>query len=93
MEENLLVAGTVLADLVVSSFKGKMITQDQFEDCMSVAFMAIVHHQLFLNAKEMKEKEKTIKRYKVITLVPYYSSVGSRERRVVSFYFLSYFSI
>lgn len=58
MEENLLVAGTVLADLVVSSFKGKMITQDQFEDCMSVAFMAIVHHQLFLNAKEMKEKEK-----------------------------------
>ena len=57
MEENLLVAGTVLADLVVSSAKGKMITQEQFEDCMSVVFMAIVHRQLFLNAEEMKEKE------------------------------------
>ena len=57
MEENLLVAGTVLADLVVSSAKGKMITQDQFEDCMSVVFMAIVHRQLFLNAEELKEKQ------------------------------------
>ena len=57
MDENLLVAGTVLADLVVSSAKGKMITQEQFEDCMSVVFMAIVHRQLFLNAEELKEKE------------------------------------
>ena len=57
VEENLLVAGTVLADLVVSSAKGKMITQDQFEDCMSVVFMAIVHRQLFLNAEELKEKQ------------------------------------
>lgn len=57
MEENLLVAGTVLADLVVSTAKGKMITQDQFEDCMSVVFMAIVHRQLFLNAEELKEKQ------------------------------------
>ena len=58
MEENLLVAGTVLADLVVSSAKGKLLTQEQFEDCMSVVFFAIVHHQLFINAKELKEKEK-----------------------------------
>lgn len=58
MEENLLVAGTVLADLVLTEAKGKMITQDQFEDCMSVVFFAIVHRQLFLNAEEMKEKEK-----------------------------------
>ena len=57
MDENLLVAGTVLADLVVSSAKGKMITQEQFEDCMSVVFFAIVHRQLFLNAEEMKEKQ------------------------------------
>lgn len=57
MEENLLVAGTVLADLVVSSAKGKMITQEQFEDCMSVVFFAIIHRQLFLNAEELKEKE------------------------------------
>lgn len=56
VDENLLVAGTVLADLVVSSAKGKMITQEQFEDCMSVVFMAIVHRQLFLNAEELKEK-------------------------------------
>ena len=58
MEENLLVAGTVMADLVVSTAKGKLLTQEQFEDCMSVVFMAIVHRQLFLNAEEMKEKEK-----------------------------------
>ena len=57
MEENLLVAGTVLADLVVSSAKGKLLTQEQFEDCMSVVFFAIVHRQLFLNAEELKEKE------------------------------------
>ena len=57
MEENLLVAGTVLADLVVSSAKGKLLTQEQFEDCMSVVFMAIVHRQLFLNAEEMKETQ------------------------------------
>ena len=57
MEENLLIAGTVLADLVVSTAKGKLLTQEQFEDCMSVAFMAIVHRQLFLNAEEMKEKQ------------------------------------
>ena len=57
MEENLLVAGTVLADLVVSTAKGKLLTQEQFEDCMSVVFMAIVHRQLFLNAEELKEKQ------------------------------------
>nr|DAY09988.1 MAG TPA: hypothetical protein [Caudoviricetes sp.] len=57
MEENLLVAGTVLADLVVSTAKGKLLTQEQFEDCMSVVFFAIVHRQLFLNAEELKEKE------------------------------------
>lgn len=57
MDENLLVAGTVLADLVVSTAKGKLLTQDQFEDCMSVVFFAIVHRQLFLNAEEMKKKQ------------------------------------
>lgn len=57
MEESLLVAGAVLADLVVTSAKGKMITQEQFEDCMSVVFFAIVHRQLFLNAEELKEKQ------------------------------------
>lgn len=57
MEENLLVAGTVLADLVLTEAKGKMITQEQFEETMSVAFMAIVHRQLFLNAEELKEKQ------------------------------------
>lgn len=57
MEENLLVAGTVLADLVVASAKGKLLTQEQFEDCMGVVFMAVVHRQLFLNAEELKEKE------------------------------------
>ena len=56
MEENLLVAGCLLADLVLTESKGKMITQEQFEDCMSVAFWAIVHRQLFLNAEELKEK-------------------------------------
>ena len=58
MEENLLVAGTVLADLVLTEAKGKMITQEQFEDCMSVVFFAIVHRQLFLNPEEIKHKEK-----------------------------------
>lgn len=58
MEENLLVAGCLLADLVVSTAKGKLITQEQFEDCMGVVFMAVVHRQLFLNAEELKEKQR-----------------------------------
>ena len=58
MEENLLVAGCLLADLVVSTAKGKLITQEQFEDCMSVVFMAVVHRQLFINAEELKEKQR-----------------------------------
>lgn len=50
MSEQLGCDGADLSSLVVSTAKGKMITQDQFEDIMRTVFMAVVHCQLFCKA-------------------------------------------